>query len=123
VQLHPSAVGGSGTGALDTFNGVSRKFMQTADEVIANSVLDQRCSFSLHRFSKKGEEPSDLSVITPPVLSAKGIDSQVGDAELCSARNDATEGFGASGMSVKLIATLRTRPAAVAVHDDGDMAR
>jgi hypothetical protein len=77
----------------------------------------------LNRFGKKGEEPSDLSVITPPVLSAKGVDGEVGDAELCSARNDATEGFGASGMSVKFIATLRTRPTAVAVHDDGDMAR
>jgi hypothetical protein len=47
----------------------------------------------------------------------------VSDAELCCARNHATEGFSASGMSVKLIATLRTRPTAVAVHDDGDMAR
>jgi hypothetical protein len=123
VQLHPSAVGGSCTGALDTFNGVSRKFMQTADEVNANSVLDQRCSLSLNRFGKKGEEPSDLSVITPPVLPAEGVDGEVGDAELCSTRNDATEGFGTSGMSVKLIATLRTRPTAVAIHDDGNVAR
>jgi hypothetical protein len=123
VQLHPSAVGGSGTGALDTFNGVSRKLMKPPDKVNADAVLDQRRRLSLNRFSKKGEEPSDFSVITPPVLPAEGVDSEVGDAKLCSTCDNATEGFGAGGMSVKLIATLRTRPTAIAVHDDGNVAR
>ena len=97
--------------------------MQTTDEVNADPILNERRGLSLNRFNKKGEESSDLSVITPPILSTKGVDGEVRDAKLCSTRNDATEGFGASGMSVKLIATLRTRPTAVAVHDDGDMAR
>jgi hypothetical protein len=123
VQLHRCPVGGGGTGALDTLNSVGRELMQPTDEINADAVLNQRGRLSLDRLGKECEEPSDLSVITPPVLSAKGVDSQVGDAELCSARNDTTQGFGASGMSVKLIATLRTRPTAVAVHDDGDMAR
>jgi hypothetical protein len=122
VQLHPSAVGGSSTGALDTLNGVGRKFMQPTNEVNADSVLNERRRLSLNRFGKKGEESSDLSVITSPVLSAKCVDGEVGDAELCRARNDTTQRFGAGGMSIKLIATLRTCPAAVTIHDDGDVA-
>jgi hypothetical protein len=123
VQLHRCPVGGGGTGALDTLNGVGRKFMQTTDEVNADAVLNQRGRLSLDRLGKECEEPSDLSIITPPILSAKGVDGEVGDAQFRRARNDATKCFGASGMSIKLIATLRTRPATVAIHDDGDVAR
>ena len=97
--------------------------MEPTNEIYANPVLDQRRCLSLNRFGKECEEPSDLSIITTPVLSAKGVDGEVGDAEFRRARNDATKCFGAGGMSIKLIATLRTRPATVAIHDDGDVAR
>jgi hypothetical protein len=123
VQLHRCPVGGGGTGALDALNSVNRELMQPTDEVNADAVLNQRGRLSLDRLGKECEEPSYLSIITTPVLSAKGVDGEVGDAKFRRARNDATKCFGASGMSIKLIATLRTRPATVAIHDDGDVAR
>jgi hypothetical protein len=44
------------------------------------------------------------------------------DAELSGTRDDASQRLSASGVSVELITTLSPSPAAVAVHDDGDVA-
>ena len=56
-----------------------------------------------------------------PVLGAEGEDGQVFDAEFAGRAHGAAQGLDAAAVALDARQAARRRPAAVAVHDDGDV--
>jgi hypothetical protein len=80
--------------------GVRWKFLKATEEVNRNAVTHERGSFTFDRLREQGEELIHLAVITTPVLATECVDSQVLNAKLGSASDDASQRFGSCRMSV-----------------------
>ena len=72
---------------------------------------------------EQAEQAVDLVVRAGPVLAAEGVQGQDRDTAPDGVAEDLADGLDAGGMSVELRQALLAGPAAVAVHDDRDVAR
>src|SRR5205085_12038421 len=69
------------------------------------------------------EEALDLLIGTRPVFGGKAEEGQIADAATHREAHRLAERFHAAPMPLAARQAMRMRPAPVAVHDDGDMAR
>ena len=73
--------------------------------------------------SSKPEQAGDLLVGARPVLAAERVQGQDRDAAGDRVAEESADGLDAGGVTVELGQVALPRPAAIAVHDDRDVAR
>ena len=79
--------------------------------------------FLLEILGEKTHEEIHLRSRPLPVLRGERVDRQHLDAEIDAYLHDVKQGSDARAMACRADEALSLRPASVAVHDDGDMAR
>jgi hypothetical protein len=99
------------------------KFIEAPQDLYAHSLSDQIRRVIGDSRVKQGEERLDLSPSALPVLAAEGEDGQAAHAALLSALHDGPDGVDTGGVALRLGHASLTGPAAIAVHDDGHVAR
>ena len=72
---------------------------------------------------QQAHQVGDLLGRTAPVLGREAVDGQVADAEIAGGAHGAADRLDAAPMALEPRQPALGRPAAVAVHDDGDMRR
>ena len=71
---------------------------------------------------EEAHEGLDLVLGALPVLDGEGVEREVADAGVAAVAEDAADGLAAGAVALGAGEAAGLRPAAVAVHDDGDVA-
>ena len=100
-----------------------RELSESAEEANGDALAHQLGCLVVNHLRQKIEELRNLFVAASPVLAAERIDGQVRDADLDCVLEDGTLRLCSSNMSCQLVEVLDSCPAAIPIHDDGDMAR
>ena len=94
-----------------------------ADHPHAHTVAVQFGQVVADEAAQQPEQVADLFGRPRPVFRAEGENRQIGDAEFAGAANDLAQRLDAAPMALAARQSARGGPAAVAIHDDGDVAR
>ena len=112
---------------LDTAKGVDRlqdrcrKAIATADHFEASALLAEAIGFKAEEGAQKPEDALDFSGWTTPVVGGEGVEGEAANADIRRMFDDATSRSQAGAMTRDTGQTATGRPAAIAVHDDGDV--
>ncbi len=123
VQNH-AGIGGGGFGGFAgvTLNAFGQ-FFGAAQEAHADVVtLDER-QFLAEIFAEELHQELDLGFGSAPVLYGEGIESEGLNFETCASFDGGAGGLRAGAVAGDAREMTLFGPAAVAVHDDGDVAR
>ena len=117
LQQETVVMGGAGLGAVDDLQDIDRKVGAAAKDTHPDALAAQTLQVALdvaleqpHQFGNLGPRPA-------PVLGRKAEHCQAIDANLSRALDCALQRLDACPMAKGARQTARTRPAAVAVHD------
>src|SRR5581483_7423106 len=94
-----------------------------ADHAHANAVAVERGEVAADEEAEQPEDEIDLRRRTRPVLGGKAEQRQVADAEVERGAHRPAHRLDAAAMALAPRQAARRRPAAVAVHDDRNVAR
>ena len=94
-----------------------------ADEQEANIVLLHGGEFALQVFAQKAHQKFHFGLRAAPVFQRKGVQGEARDMQARASLDDDARGLhsGAVAGNARQMAALR--PAAVAIHDDGEVLR
>ncbi len=117
-----AATGSRGSlGLLDRLQNRCGKAIATADHFEASALLAEAIGFKAEEGAQKPEDALDFGGWTTPVVGGEGVESEAADADVGCVLDDATSSGQAGAMTGKTGQAATGRPAAVAVHDDGDV--
>src|SRR5262245_42864630 len=94
-----------------------------ADQLEPDALLHQSIELALEIVAHQRRQVGDLAVATLPVLRRESVERKHLDAMIGGRLERALDRLGAGAMPGDAGQTARFGPAAVAVHDDGDVAR
>ena len=94
-----------------------------ADDADLHAVAVELGEVAADEDAHEVEQTLDLLVGARPVLRGEAEQRQVADAAAHREADRAAQRFDAAAMALAARHAVRVRPAAVAVHDDGDMTR
>jgi hypothetical protein len=106
---------------LDRLQDRCRKAIATADHFEASALLAEAIGFKAEEGAQKPEDALDFGGWTTPVVGGEGVESEAADADVGRVLDDATSSSQAGAMTGNTRQIATRRPAAVAVHDDGDV--
>src|SRR3990172_5959359 len=110
-------------GLADAALQVGRQGIQAADVQQADALLVQGGQLAVDDAADEAQQRVHLAARPPPVLGRKGEERQVLDTALAERLDDAADVLRAGAVARLARETALLRPAAVAVHDQGDVAR
>ena len=111
------------SGCLHALAQRRRQLLQVADEAQADAVLVQLVDFVVERLEEAAHQHRDLFLRPLPVLAREREQRQHLDAAARAVLDDLLDGAHAHAMTGRTRQRARSGPAAVAVHDDRDVAR
>ena len=88
-----------------------------------NILLVQFINFGRKEIQNQLHQRADFLLRALPVLRREGVDAQRLNLQVVGMADDFAQGFRALPMPHRHVQPMLFRPAAVAVHDDGDVAR
>ena len=110
-------------GFVDVFLYCERKFVDAAQETHADVVaLDER-HFLADVFAEELHQKIGFDFGAAPVFYGEGVEGERFDVEAGAGFDDDARGFGAVAVAGDARQVAALGPAAVAVHDDGDVLR
>ena len=115
------AVSALGVGEVGDDVGVEA--VAVADEAQPHALALQLGDLVAQVMAQQAGEVEDLAGGAAPVLAAEGVQREPADAVADRRLDGAANRLGAGAMAGDARQAARRGPAAVAVHDDGDMAR
>ena len=120
-----AGVGGCGLGrALHYLLHVFRQFVDAADEGQADVVAQHGFYFGGEVGLEEAHEEADFGAgAAQIVFEGKGVEGEIGKADAGGGFGDSADGFSAALMAEEALEAALVGPAAIAVHDDGDVAR
>ena len=98
-----------------------RKSRAVADHPDLHPLADQFRGFVDHALAEKLHQRVDLLRGTPPVFGRERIERQVPDAPACRCAQRCPDRLHTCNMAFVTLLAAQLGPAAVAVHDDGDV--
>ena len=104
-------------------NDIRRELVGAADDVEADVVLEQRRELRAQIPLQQHHQRADFGGRPLPVLDRERIERQHLEAEPRRGLDHVAHGVDAGAMAFDPRQVALARPAAVAVHDDGDVAR
>ena len=117
-----AATSGSGTlGLLDRVQDRCWKAIATADHFEARALLAEAIGFKAEEGAQKPEDALDFSGWATPVVRGEGVEGEAADADVRRVLDYAASSSQAGAMTGDTGQTATRRPAAIAVHDDGDV--
>jgi hypothetical protein len=122
LKHEPVVVGGLALGLFDDGGDVGRQSVAAAENAQAHARLLQPRQITGHIGPHQPHQVRDLLGRTAPVLGREAEDGQALDAEIGRGLDRALQRLDPLAMSHGARQAPGARPAAVAVHDDGDMA-
>ena len=123
VGLKALDAGGDLVRLVDERSQLRRQHAEVAQKAQAVAVLLHRVDALVQVLLEKLHDAVDLVLRPLPVLGRKGVDRQVVDAEILAVGAKAAEGLRAGLVARRARQGTLLRPAAVAVHNDGNMTR
>ena len=115
----PPAVASSGL--ADRSAGVVGQLLDTPEEADANALRAELGRLAADRRLEQTEQAGDLVVRAGPVLATEGVQRHDRDAAADGVAEERPDGLDAGRVTIELRQVAEARPAAVAVHDDGDV--
>ena len=100
-----------------------RQIGQSSDGLEADIFLEQLWRFFLQEFFEQMHQSKDLGLGALPILGGECVESEVFDLQIATALDTFAHSFGAFLMTFDAREAARLCPSAIAIHDDGDMAR
>ena len=94
-----------------------------AEDLEANPLLVKAVELAPDVEAEQAGEVADLLRRAPPILRGESVEGQAFDPRLAGGAQHRAGGLGAGAVAGGARQAPRLRPAAVAVHDDGDVAR
>ena len=116
-------VGGHVAGPVEFVEHLWGQAVTPADGLDADVVVHEEAAFGDQVLDVEGHEGVDLVLGAGPVLGAEAVEGQGVEAEVDAVGDDGSNGFGTGLVAVGAVAPACGGPSAVAVHDDGDVAR
>ena len=110
-------------GLIEQDRDVAGQSTPLADDADPDVVGVQLGKIMTDEALQKPHQVRDFLGWAPPILGGKAVDRQVADAEIAGGAHGATDRFDAAAMALEPRQSALGRPAAIAVHDDGDMRR
>ena len=110
-------------GLFEQPSDVGFEALALADDAHAHIALVQLGKIVADEAAQQPHQLADFGGRPRPVLRAEGEDGDELDADLAGGANRAAHGFDAAAMALAARQTARRGPAAIAVHDDGDVTR
>jgi len=123
VQQELIAAGRLREGLADGSSRVVRQLVEAAEEADPDALLLELGRLAPDRLLEEGEQAADLVVRAGPVLAAEGIHGDDRDAPPDRVAEEGPDRLDAGGMAFDLGQPALASPAAIAVHDDRDVAR
>ena len=93
-----------------------------ADRLQADVLLVQVLRLVCQKAFQQGHERLDLGLGAVPVFRGEGIEREVFHSEIDAGVRDLADGLGAGAVAFPAGQSAFLGPAAVAIHDDGDVA-
>ena len=119
---HPAVPRGRPLQPFDLRQGRPGDAVPVADDPEAEVVLVDRPAVLPQVLAEKAPEADDLLARPFPVLLGEGVEREVRDAQAGAGLGRLADGLGAGLVPLDPGEPPLSRPAPVAVHDDGDMA-
>ncbi len=94
-----------------------------ADDAHAHVALVQFGEVLADETAQQTHKIADFRQRPRPVLRAEGENRQSGNAEIGGGTHGAPQSLDAAAVALDPRQAARSRPAPIAIHDDGDMAR
>ena len=110
-------------GRLHALAQLRRKCGQLADEAQAHAVAVQLVDLTIERLQEQLHQSADLGLGALPVLRGEGEQGEGGDALAQAELHGAAYRLLTGAVAEHAGTQALLRPAAVAVHDDGDVGR
>ena len=110
-------------GFLEMFLHVFRQAVNLPDDFQPHVVFVQLRRFGLEIVDEIFHQRIHFVLGAVPILGGKSVEREIFDAEFARRANDRPRRFRALPMTLDARQAALLRPAAVAVHDDGDMLR
>ena len=114
-------VGGGGDGGGELFLHGGRERARAADGAEGDFVFLEGFELALEEVVEEAHEAADLALRAVPVFGGEGIEGEVFYAGLESGGDCGAHGLGAAAVPLEAREAAPFCPAAVAVHDDGDV--
>src|SRR5688572_4491951 len=123
VEEHPAAALRALDRDVQLILDVGRQLLHPADHAKADVIAQQRVQLGPQIALEKPHQRADLTGRTLPVLYGERIQREYADAETRGGLDRITDGIDAGAVSLDARQMPLRGPAAVAVHDDGDVCR
>ena len=108
-------------GVLQLLAWSCRQCFNVADRPQTDAVLDEHFRLAAQEMLEQPHERRNFVRRALQIFSRKGVERQVADAQLARRVNDGAHRLHTPAMTLDAREPALLRPAAVAVHDDGDM--
>src|SRR5450631_991104 len=123
TQAHAAVGGGAFGGFADVFLHRGRKIAGAAEKAHANIVFLDEWHFLAEIFAQELHEKISFGFGAAPVFDGKSVEGERFNVQAGAGFNGAAGRFGAVAVPRDAREMAALRPAAVAVHDDGHVAR
>jgi hypothetical protein len=112
-----------GDGGVDHLRGLGRESAVIAEHLDPDPLLVERIELAPDIEAQEAHQVADLGLGPFPILGRESVEGEAFDAGLARRSEHLAGGLGALAVAGGAGKPPRLRPAAVAVHDDGDVAR
>ena len=123
IGLKALDAGGDLIRFVDERSQLRRQHAEVAKKAQAVAVLFHRVDALVQVLLQKAHDAVDLVLRSLPVLGREGIDRQVINAEMLAVSAELSKRFGACLVPCRARKASLLCPAAIAVHNDGNMTR
>ena len=123
AEGHAGVAAGGFEGVFEFFEDLGGEAFAATDLDELDVVVDEESALRAHVLDVEVHEEADFFGGAVPVFRGEGVERELLDVEAGRFFDDGADGFGAGAVACEAWETAGAGPAAVAVHDDGDVAR
>ena len=121
IERHGPVGGGTAHAVPQGRTGGERQPIDVSEHIQADALAFHTGNLLTEKLQQKGEQGCHFRLGAVPVLAGKRVERQIADAHFTAFGHDVARGFRAGAMPGLTRQAARLGPAAVAVHDDGEM--